>query len=233
MHNLALKSVLPQEEYYQQFRACRIFTEIKLEQEGIMKILPVTHSDQVKLQLCAVMVMQCKNSLEVTGSSLIASWSTLTCSFCTKFLQFWGGFFFFTPLLTFTEKRMFWIGIQILFCEHNTKLLLLNILLPRFFTWVLKYKQAKNPTKTTQTTKSLLTLICFQLKRNRCWNQVFFSFNPVCVWRMHSIFEQMEIVSVLLASKSLLAIISYNHYVEAILLKSLLSHHLFVINNSE
>lgn len=73
MHNLALKSVLPQEEYYQQFRACRIFTEIKLEQEGIMKILPVTHSDQVKLQLCAVMVMQCKNSLEVTGSSLIAS----------------------------------------------------------------------------------------------------------------------------------------------------------------
>jgi len=50
---------------------------------------------------------------------------------------------------------------------------------------------------------------------------------------MHNIFEQMEIVSLLLASKSLLVSTSYSHYIEAILLKSLLSHHLFLINNSE
>lgn len=53
---------------------------------------------------------------------------------------------------------------------------------PPFLFFYLSFEkniQEKNPTKTTPTTKSLLTCICFHLKRNRCWNQVFFSFNPV------------------------------------------------------
>lgn len=49
--------------------------------------------------------------------------------------------------------------------------------LPQF--WKI-YKQ-KTLTKTTSTTKSLLTSICFLLKKNRCWNQVFFSFNPLFI----------------------------------------------------
>lgn len=50
---------------------------------------------------------------------------------------------------------------------------------------------------------------------------------------MFNSFEQMEIVPLLLASKSLLVRTSYNHYIEAILLKLLLSRHLFLMNNSK
>lgn len=179
---------------------------------------------------------QCKNSLEVTGNPLFASRNILTCSFCTKFI-FWSLAFRprpqHTPLLTFPKSIHFGEESEFILYECNTKLLLLDISLPHFWPEFWKLTNKTPP----QQQKAYQPSVCFywgKKKKNMLKSGVCFLSSWVFIRNAKKYLnKQMEIVSLLLASKSSLAVISHNHYAEVILLKYLLSHHILNMNNAE